>query len=255
LYRVGAEYRLFLDSAGLLFDRIIAMSRDFNGTTDRLDWSSIANTAGSAITVSVWVYLDAYAAAGVTNYIWSSHRSGDTSFGTVFAYDASGYFQFFRNGTTLLTRVSEQAVGTGEWVHLLVTHDGVMTTYASVHLYRNGTESTYAAPNNGAGEYAATGSWSLGGRIYDNNRNVNGRIAEVGVWNAALASGPIAALAGGATPGAYATNLLYYYSGYTDTTTAEIGGAVATADGSSYSSAHPTMTRLNPNFRRLLQGV
>ena len=88
-----------------------------------------------------------------------------------------------------------------------------------------------------------TGSWSLGGRIYDDTRNLDGKIAEVAVWNSVLSSAAITALAGGAEPqSCYPTNLLYYYSADTDTTTAEVGGAAVTVDGTTYSAAHPTIT-------------
>jgi hypothetical protein len=206
-------------------------ARDFNGTTDRIDWESVFDTTGSALTVSVWVNLDAYAGTGVTNYILATHRSGDAAFGTVLAYDPSGRFQFFRNGTTLLEKVANSAIGKSAWVHLLVTHTGVMTSHTSVHLYRNGAEETYYSSINGAGEYAASGKWSLGGRVYDDARNVNGKIAQVGVWNRVLNSTEIANLAAGYAPSVIDSGLQFYFKGNTSALDNEIGGADGTADG------------------------
>ena len=231
------------------------MARDFNGTTDRLDWSSIANLTGSAITISAWVYMDAY-----TNISWvfHAHNSTDNGIGMILYIQTDGAFVFYRAAsTTALFRNGKSAVGTGSWVHLLITHDGTLTDYTKINLYKDGSLDNLGVGGgaNGAGtETQATGKWSLGGRIYDDNRNLNGRIAEVAVWDRVLAAAEIAALAAGGIPGAYPTNLKYYYSAYTDTTTAETGGAAATADGTSYSSAHPTMIRAAPFFRRLLAG-
>jgi hypothetical protein len=233
------------------------MARDFNGSTDRLDWANISNTV-SALTISSWVYVDTI---GQLRYVFASHNSANTGFAEIFGfgYVDSTHISLFMNaqGATALQRGSDTfnpSTIAGAWHHILMTWDGG-TTATNAHLYLDGTELAYTTPINGATLTAGTGVWSLGGRIYDDNRNFDGKIAEFGVWNRVLSAGEIAALAAGATPGAYSTNLLHYYSALTDTTTAEIGGAAATADGTSYSSAHPTITRLSPHFRRLLQGV
>jgi hypothetical protein len=224
----------------------LPMARDFNGSTDRLDWSSRGDLTGHALTKSAWIYLDTLPGSGLSEYIMTIHRSGDTSFGTVFGpYGNAGAIDFFRNGTSLLDHLSNSSqISTGAWTHVLVTHDGVISTASTVHTYVNGVEVSYSSSANGASEYAPTGSWSLGGRIYDDNRNIDGRLAEVAVWDRILSAAEIGALAGGLAPNLVnnGSGLLFYYSAKTDTTTAETGGAAATVDGTSYSASHPTIS-------------
>jgi hypothetical protein len=229
------------------------MSRDFNGSTDRLDWANIANLAGSAVTVSAWVYVDSF--AGVNSMFISNFGPAANTNGMAFYFisNTNGQLAFYRQGTTFLFRYGDQGVAgaTGRWQHVLVTHTGTFNDYTTIHIYLNGTEVTYATTGggqNGATETALTGSWSLGGRISDDIRNFDGKIAEVGVWNTVLAGATIAALAAGATPDQYPTNLQFYYSSYTDTTTAETGGAAATVDGTTYSASNPIIHRVD-NFQ------
>ena len=210
-------------------------SRDFNGTTDRIDWASVFDTAGSALTISAWVNMDAYIANPLSAYVLGNHRSGDAAYGTVLAIAWSGRLIFFRNGATGLARYSLAAnpVGTGAWVHILVTHSGSMTDYTTINLYINNVDrSDNTDAVNGAGEYAASGKWSIGGRIFDDARNVNGKIAQVGVWNRVLDATERANLAAGYAPDLAApSGLQFYFKGNTAALDNEIGGADGTADG------------------------
>ena len=215
------------------------MARDFNGSTDRLDWSSIGNLTGSPITISAWVYSDG--PAGNADYILCLHRTGDTAFGLAFSIPSPTAMNFYRVGNTSINVIGGVANSWAGWLHFLVTHDGTFTDATKVHIYRNGTELEYGTQQNGVTEATINGSLSLGGRIFDDARNFDGKLAEVGVWDRVLSAGEIAALAAGTEPDIYPTDLLFYYSGRTDTTTAEVGGAVATADGTSYNAAHPQM--------------
>jgi hypothetical protein len=199
-----------------------------NGTTDRIDWANVFNTAGSALTISAWVYFDAIAHS---SYILCTNRAGDASFGTIFLAAVTGYIAFNRNGATALQiGTAVGSLPTGAWTHVLVTHDGVMTTYASVHIYINGAEGAYQGQVNGASEYAATGLWSVGGRSYDDARNVDGKLAQLGVWNRVLTPTEIANLAAGYAPSFYATGLAFHFLGNTVSLTAVPGG-LGVADG------------------------
>jgi hypothetical protein len=214
------------------------MARDFNGTTDRIDWTSIANLAGTAVTISGWLYLDAMA----HNSYMLCINNNTATYGIILSWNTSGQFQFFRDGSTTLYRITATnfVLPTGSWVHVLATHDGVMTTATSIHLYKNGTESpTYDSTNNGAGEPSQTGVWSVGGRLQDDARNVDGRIAEVAVWNTVLSSTLITKLAAGYSPQFFPTNLIFYVPLLGTSVTDRISGTVGTPDGTSTSSAHP----------------
>lgn len=216
------------------------MSRSFNGSTDRLDWAAIADLTDDPITISAWIYSDGF--AGNADYIFEMHASGNTANGVQMYLASTLVIGYSHSGTTSLYRGSAADSDlTGAWHHVLVTHTGA-NDYTTIHLYIDGVDkSINTSATNGATLNTQTGSWSIGGRIFDDNRNLDGKIAEVGVWNAVLDSTTIAALASGDVPSAFPTNLLFYYAAKADTTTAETGGAAATVDGTAYSSDHPLM--------------
>jgi hypothetical protein len=213
------------------------MARDFNGSTDRLDWASQGNPTGSAFTASFWIDPDAYAH---NSYYLCIHDSGDASLGFIVNSAGNTAISSARHGTTdyiwAATGVSDLLGGT--WHHILVTSNGGLLE-GSIAIYLDGVSQAITFTNGSGSETAHTGSWSLGGRIYSDTRNYDGSLGEVGVWDRVLSAGEIASLAAGATPDSFSTNLLFYYSAHTDTTTAKIGGAAATVDGTAYSSDHP----------------
>jgi hypothetical protein len=205
-------------------------SRDFNGTTNRIDWDNVFNTAGSAITVSAWIYADALSH---NSYILATHVSGNTGPATVVLATTSGSIALNRVGSTLLAKgTAAGTFGTGGWKHILVTHDGVMTTHASVHIYIDNVEPLYdAGAANGAGETAATGKWSLGGRINDDARNLDGKLAQVGVWNRVVNSTERDNLAAGYAPSLISSGLQFYFKGNTNDLHESVANVLGTADG------------------------
>ena len=204
-------------------------SRDFNGTSDRIDWSSVFDPTGGPLTISLWVYLDSVAVNQYIFHIGLADNSAGIQFGIA---NATGAFSFTRKGSTNLWRYSAGSVlSTGAWVHLLATSTGTFNDYTTMHLYKDGAEVTYGGGQNGATESTASGSWSLGGRILDDLRNTNGKIAQVGVWNRVLSSAEIADLAAGQAPDlAAASGLQFYFKGNTSSLVASPGGT-GTADG------------------------
>jgi hypothetical protein len=210
-------------------------SRDFDGATDRIDWGAVANLTGSALTISAWIYSDGW--AGNADHILQIHQSGDAAMGIILYMPAADNISFYRTGATPLWRLGGMSPSvdlTGAWHHILVTHTGTFTDYTTVHIYLDGVElNAYTTNQNGATETAPTGSWSLGGRKYDDVRNFDGKIAQVGVWNRVLTAGEIANLAVGYSPDlAAASDLLFYFKGNTSSLyNAVSGGTEGTADG------------------------
>lgn len=187
------------------------MARDFNGTTDRIDYTSAFNTAGSPITISIWAWFDVLNPAA-SMFMFNSGITGGTS-GTVFYQrtGANGTLAFFRNGSTGLDRItSANVVSTGRWQHCLLTHNGVMTTAASSKIFVNGIETDYVTTSNGATETEANSGFSIGGRLSDDLRNFNGRLAEVGVWNRVLSHTEILFLANRYKPSRFPVGLKFY---------------------------------------------
>lgn len=206
-------------------------SRDFNGTTDRIDWANVNNLKGDALTISAWVYCDAVAH---NSYLLCQHDSGDTHYGIIFNISGDTSVNFIRYGTSDYNwgaaNLDVDFDTPSAWHHVLVTSDGGLIS-GSVAIYVDGISKTVTLTGNGGTETEHTGSWSIGGRIYDDARNLDGHIAQVAVWDHVLDSTEIANLAAGYAPNlAEATGLLFYFKGNTESLTAAPGGD-GTADG------------------------
>jgi hypothetical protein len=221
---------------------VVAGSRSFNGTTNRLDWANIFNPKATAITISAWIKASAL---GTGNYFLGINRDASNTGLTFSNIHSTGQLQFFRGGTTNLYRYTASGLySTGSWVHVLATHDGAMNTYSSIHLYVNGVECSYTGGGgqNGAGEYDHASTWSLAGRVQDDARNYNGLLSQVGVWNRVLDGTEITNLAARYAPSRMATGLQFYYPGNGAALTDYVTEKDGTADGSSYSSDGPTIS-------------
>ena len=155
--------------------------RDFNGSTDRIDWSSAGDLTGSALTISAWINSDGF--AGNSDYIFEIHQSGNTAIGMQFYLAATTNIYYQRGtGVTSVYRGVTADDFTGALTHVLVTHNGTLNDYTTIHIYVNGTEVTLAVTNqNGSSVADPTGSWSVGGRIFDDSRNFDGKISQVAV--------------------------------------------------------------------------
>jgi len=139
---------------------------------------------------------------------------------------------FARIGGTVLQRYTNgNAFPAGEWVHILVTHDGTFTSYAGMHIYVNGTEVTYAVNQNGATETAPTGKWCIGGRTYDDVLNLDGKLDEVGVWDRVLDAGEIASLASGRMPRSIPSGLIFDANLDKGSLVDSVTSSTGTADG------------------------
>lgn len=215
------------------------MARDFNGSTDRIDWANVFTTSGQALTLSMWAWFDDATAANVA-YLWVSSPSGGGA-GTILyqSTTGNGYLTWFRLGSTAVVHESAaDVVTTGVWTHVLATSDGSLLA-AEHKIYVNGTEVTYSASQNGATETTANSTWSLGGRLLDNARNFDGRLAEVGVWNRVLSAGEIALLADAYAPIAIPSGLRFWAPLIGSTTEHNrLGAAASTMDGTTI-IAHP----------------
>jgi len=216
------------------------MARDFNGTTDRIDWASVFTTSGQALTIGLWAWFDDLNPTG-SQYLFNGSKSNGGAGTSFFQQQLSdGKLAFNRNGATVKDRRSAlDVVAAGVWTHCLVTDDGSMTA-ANAHIYVSGAEvPSYTTTTDGATETAATGVWSIGGRFADDLRNLDGRIAEVGVWNRELAAGEIALLAAGYAPIAIPSGLRFWAPVIGSTTEHNrLGDAASTIDGTAI-IAHP----------------
>jgi hypothetical protein len=161
-------------------------ARDF-GATNRLDRTSPADLKDHALSISLWVKLDTITANG---YLFCIHQAGDGAVAMYFnaSHTTADYVSFGVLGTGNMQRASDaNNPTTGAWIHYLVTWDGVITNATGVHIYKNGVEvPEYSITTNGSGSVSATGKWSLGGRIPDDLRNMDGKQAQLRVFNRVL---------------------------------------------------------------------
>lgn len=191
------------------------MARDFDGSTDRIDYANPYNCNGNPFTMAAWCNADAIPTD--LRYIMNVHVSGDTSYGVGLCFDyvdaTNTRLNFFFQGGTNLARISGSiatATLVSGWHHYAVTHDGSATA-ASCQIYHNGVEvASYNNTNNGATLLDTTGSLSLGGRIYDDNRNLDGQEAEAALWNRQLSVSEIASLSKRYAPSFLKSGLIFY---------------------------------------------
>jgi hypothetical protein len=174
------------------------MARDLNGSTDRIDYTAISTALAQAQTFSAWLFVDAHAAN--LNRITGIAQSGDTANGHSFGILSTGAV-FYRvvHSTTILNHDSSTTISTGQWVHALYTWDGSKTA-ANIHIYLDNAEVSYATTTDGVGTEASIGSWCLGGNIFNDSANFNGRMAAIGWWNRILTAAEIEALSEGYSP-------------------------------------------------------
>ena len=184
------------------------MARDFNGSTDRLDWSNIANLQGVAWSVAGWIRPDA---VSHSSWIWATLIGANNNFHCVFNLAPTGQLSVTVMGTAQSYRVGKTVLATNAWSHVLATvAAGAITDATKMHLYLNGSEDTpYCDTVAGSNENVGTGLWCVGGRYYDDTRNFDGRIAELAVWNRVLDAHEIASLAAGFSPFCFPNGLLF----------------------------------------------
>lgn len=176
------------------------MSLDLNGTTDVIQMAVNATLRPTLpITVGAWINPDALANAGIytNNKTDTNHRgvwlalsggSGDVeaSFG-----DGAGNASSDRR-----TRVCAVGVTTGAWQYISASYRG----NTDFSIYRNGVDGgAGTASGSGSGLGYNTGAGGRSGS-YGGSSFLNGRIAEVAVWNVSLSTAEHLALAKGASP-------------------------------------------------------
>lgn len=194
------------------------MARDFNGSTDRIDYANPIDLADSALTIAGWVYPDTldstddlfavlHQAGDAAGAIWVEH-AGSRNVGSlqiVRVWSAGGppHQGKYRHGTGELTM--------GSWQHVCCTSDSGGLA-AGMECYVDGSvPGTSGTLTGGSGsQVAASGKLSLGGLYPADTECFGGRLAEVGVWNRVLSTDEIAALAKGFSPLHFLRGLRFY---------------------------------------------
>lgn len=189
--------------------------RDFNGTTDRIDYSSAFATNGQPITISAWANFDSNSPGAVTRFIFNSAVSGGGT-GTMFGQQTgvSGGLQFVRvragGATNRVVNSNTSLFSISTPTHVAVVDTGTLSA-GNTTIYVDGASVGLASDSAGSGtEDTANTGFQVGGRSSADDRNFNGKLGHVAVWNRALSADEVGALAKGASPMLYANGLKFY---------------------------------------------
>lgn len=155
---------------------------EFDGTNDKV---RIGNTAAlnfsGVITIEAWIRPDAI--NGTRNIVVHGLATVPPR-ETGLRINAGAYEIFSNNGSLHRAVAAIPASDVGRWVHLAGTHDG-----ATWRLYRNGVLAAQVSDATGA--LNASTDWGIGGRPTTNDRNFDGLIDEVRIWNVARSGAEI----------------------------------------------------------------
>lgn len=207
------------------------MSYDFaSGSSQRIS-AGTSPVSGPPLTMSCWINSDSISANSVALYVGNS-----------VGIDRFAIF------TDVFGRINAQTVRTG--ISAVSTTSGVITTgtwaqagavYSSATsrvAYLNGIAATVETTNIavttadavGIGARAASGVWDV---YFD------GRIAEVGIWNAALTADEMAALAKGFSPRLIRPQSLVFYAPLVRDLIDVRGGLALTNNNTATVADHP----------------
>lgn len=169
------------------------MSRDIPGASGNyLSVSDVAaiDITGTALTVCCWINLDVNNA---TQDVVAKYGSSPLQY--LLRINNSGQLSVFIGDGGNDNAVGGTTIGTGSWKHVALRKNG--TGAGALKGYLNGVEEATATSNR---SIADTSNPLTFGAAGDDTDQVNGRIAEVAIWNIALSPAEIAQIAAGKSP-------------------------------------------------------
>jgi hypothetical protein len=165
----------------------IVTGSSYDGVNDRIDFANPYNTT-SGFTFMAWVHPDTLVRA-TSQFIWCSHVSGDGNQAAVVYVFGDGATSGaigcnITRDTSAMVRITQSSFAGTSWQHIAVNYDGG-TAASGINIYRNSIPAaSYLSSGNGVGALTAgTGSYAIGGRIFDDARNYDGGIADVRLYN------------------------------------------------------------------------
>lgn len=224
------------------------MARDFDGSDDMIVFPNAFDATGTPLTFVAKVRFDSISG---NFYVFCIHDTGDTQrfiieytdFGGAqwrWARDNTGfgyYSRYMRSGTNMPT--------TGQWYQMVVRAASGTPSDANSDIMFDGVEpGTLNLDTTGGTEEDMDGDWSIGGSHFS-GVNMNGQIAEVGVWDRLLSDAEIGEILDYSVPPSYFPYGLKFYvpliGEQSENNLAEPGGS-GTITGTSYYS-HPRTLR------------
>jgi hypothetical protein len=204
------------------------MAYDFNGTNHYLEVATAV--ANRPCTMAAWGYLDT--TSGVAKDIVSV--SSKNTLSVLRLNVNSGQYRIADQGN--VNAVANGAtVSAGSWNH----YAGVFASGSSRTAYTNGTAGTENTTSVAAITPTVTsiGAWFEG--TSSPIQFFDGRIAEVGIWNAALTAAEVASLAKGMTCDKVRPQSLVFYAPLVRDLIDQKGGLTITNNNGATVSTHP----------------
>ena len=173
----------------------IGQGLSFDGSDDYV----IVNTGDfgdtSPLSISVWINPRTQGSSNQSAFVSTSSACANVVVqGWIFGFygnlGARGEICFDVDFTTtnLLVISSQNTVPFNQWQHLVLTWDGSGTA-ANAHIYRNGTEISYATQTNASGSRVNDGNaYALIGLTQSDAKEFDGLIDEVRIYNRALSA-------------------------------------------------------------------
>lgn len=182
----------------------IGQALNFDGVDDFINVGSGSSLddlpSSSGLSFSLWVKLRALGpAASGQAFIIAKETTSSGGLGWLFQTTETNdllRFKAFFSGTdlnvdTALNTFSFSDIQ-NQWMHLAVTWTG-STSSADTHIYLNGSELSYSSLTDATGTYSSDAALSLliGDALLTSNRNTEGAIDDVRVYNRVLSAGEI----------------------------------------------------------------
>ena len=173
---------------------------NLQGSPDFVDVPATAVTTSSAYTVCAWAKFNTLGSSDTVVSIDGNTTVGGTGLSAFYlqqqvGYPKMGVYPSNSTATTAITVASPNALSVSTWYHLCGVFNGT-TIYLYVDGASKGTPAAYPTP------WAATGHTILGAAKWNGARTdyMDGVIDDVRIYNTALSSTQIAALAAGGYP-------------------------------------------------------
>lgn len=216
------------------------MALDFNGADS--ETAAVASGAGATaapLTLACWVNPDTVSGAdGLVNL-----DDGDTSDVFLLYLNAGVITGFVSVSGVTDSCTAGTAIGTGAWSHAAV----VFASASSRTAYKNGVAGTEATLSRTPAGIVAIRLGSQAGTNF-----MDGKLAEVGIWNVALNADEVAALAKGFSPQLIRPASLVHYYPLIRGTVNTGGGSTTTRDrgkGAAHLDEVNTPTLADHNLR------
>lgn len=169
---------------------------NFDSSDDVINLGSnaaIDDLPATGMTISAWIYPTSAGENSLGFIMTKSSTNGGTAGsptptnGWFLRMNSTTSLMFAVDGSTDLIRTTNTSLVTqNAWNHIVVSWDGVITTAASVHIYINGIEASYATITNGASRVSDASSTLYIGNDTTGARTFAGTIDDVYLYNFGL---------------------------------------------------------------------